>query len=82
MPSVAAAASISATGQRRVAGGIQTGFITELFEEKKKLEQELTSRFPADEDIIFDKDLFLLMMDGYCQEIQLRCTRCKTQIST
>ncbi len=32
--------------------------------EKQQLEHKLTTKFPATEDILFDKDLELLMMNG------------------
>ncbi len=33
--------------------------------EKKKLEQDLTTKFPVGDDIKFDKTLDLLMMNGF-----------------
>jgi hypothetical protein len=41
--------------------------------EKLQLEHELTTKFPVNEDIIFDKDLELLMMNGLTKLKKLLC---------
>jgi hypothetical protein len=73
MASAAAAASVSnAESRRRRIADAPSGFNVQLLKEKKRLEQKLTTCFPAQEDILFDKDLSLLMMDGYNEATHLQ----------
>jgi hypothetical protein len=62
--SIAAAASAVLQERRKRPSKAMHASFAHLQEEKKNLEHELTTRLPAPEDIIFDKDLELLMMDG------------------
>ena len=64
MPPVAAAAAIASvrkpSGKR---GKIPSKYL-HLYLEKLQLEHLLTTNFPEKKDIVFDKDLELLMMNG------------------
>ncbi len=62
--SIAAAATAVLHDRRKRSSKAMDASFAHLQEEKKKLEHELTTRLPAPEDVIFDKDLELLMMDG------------------
>ena len=64
MPTVAAAATISALDTRKRSVEVQEEFASHLYEEKKKLERQLTTQYPNQNDIIFDRVLGVLMMDG------------------
>ncbi len=64
MPPIAAAAAIASV--KRVSGKrgkIPSKYIY-LYLEKLQLEHLLTTNFPDKKDILFDKDLELLMMNG------------------
>ena len=66
--SSAAAMAVMDKEKRRRSSTISDGFAAHLLEEKKLLEHKLTTSFPDSEDILFDKDMELLMMDGYGPE--------------
>ncbi len=63
MSIAAAATAVLQDRRKRPSKAVHASF-DHLQEEKKILEHELTTKLPALEDIIFDKDLELLMMDG------------------
>ncbi len=64
MPPIAAAAALASvrkpSGKR---GEIPSKYL-HLYLEKLELEHLLTTNFPEKKDIVFDKDLELLMMNG------------------
>jgi hypothetical protein len=63
---IAVAASVSAAGKRSNINKnkkVPSKYL-HLHLEKLQLEHELTTKFPATEEILFDKDLELLMMNG------------------
>ncbi len=62
---IAAAATVALQDRRKRPSKVAVNAsFAHLQAEKKNLEHELTTRLPAPEDIIFDKVLELLMMDG------------------
>ena len=62
---VIAAAATAATSGKRVKEHHVSSKYKYLQQEKHELEIELTTKFPLEKDILFDKDLELLMMNGY-----------------
>ena len=64
MSAAAAAAALAQDRRKRPSKYVGSANFAHLQEEKKALEHELTTKLPAPENIIFDKDLELLMMDG------------------
>ncbi len=65
MPPVAAAAAIASARKPAGRKGINhSSKYLYLYYEKQKLEHLLTTSFPNKNDVVFDKDLELLMMNG------------------
>ena len=64
MPPVAAAAAIASVRKIPARRGKIPSKYFNLYLEKQQLEHVLTTNFPDKKDIIFDKDLELLMMNG------------------
>jgi hypothetical protein len=62
-----AAATVSASRKPSRALKKSPSKYLDLHLEKVELEHELTTKFPDTEDIIFDKDLELLMMNGLAE---------------
>ena len=62
---IAVAASLSAVGKRSSTKvkKVESKYL-HLQLEKQRLEHKLTTKFPVTDDIVFDKDLELLMMNG------------------
>jgi hypothetical protein len=65
MPIAAAAVSAHISNNKRAATKKLPGKFLHLQVEKKKLEHELTTKFPSENDIKFNQVRDLLMMNGF-----------------
>ena len=75
MPAMAAATASRSSGNRKTVTKKLSSRFQHLHSEKEKLEKELTTKFPAGDDIKFSKNLELLMMDGSGKPIVSRLIR-------